>query len=244
MKADVDVSTKGLNSKVLFSASLMCMDILKMQEQFDILNSRIDMYHVDIMDGHFAKNITLSPGFVNACSKVADKPIDCHLMVEHPGDYIQLLADAGASYISCHAETINYEAFRIIEQIEACGCGFGIVLNPATPLSYIKHYLNRVKILTIMTVDVGFSGSNFIPEMMEKINEAVQYREINGLDYIIQVDGACNKENFRAMDMAGAEMYVMGNTGMFAMAEQLSDAIDVMVENFETETGRVLSDRL
>lgn len=219
-------------SNPLFNASLMCMDLLSIKEQFLILNQRMDMYHVDIMDGHFAKNITLSPGFVKTCSKMAKKPIECHLMVEYPGDYIEELAAAGASFISCHAETINHMAFRIIDKIKALNCKFGVALNPATPLSYVQHYLNHVKLLTIMTVDVGFSGSRFIPEMMDKVKEAVCYRKEHNLDYIIQVDGACNQENFRIMNEAGAQCYVMGNTGMFGMDKELSKAIDIMMMNF------------
>lgn len=225
--------------KPLFNASLMCMDLLQMKEQFAILNKRMDMFHVDIMDGHFAKNITLSPGFVKACAKMADKPIDCHLMVEYPGDYIDELASSGASFISCHAETINHEAFRIIDKVHSLGCKFGIALNPATPLSYVRHYLNHVELLTIMTVDVGFSGSRFIPEMMDKVREAVKYRDEHGLKYIIQVDGACNQENFKVMDEAGAECYVMGNTGMFLLAGGLSEAIDIMIKNFNEVTNRL-----
>jgi D-allulose-6-phosphate 3-epimerase len=229
--------------KPLFNASLMCMDLLHMQEQFDVLNRRIDMYHVDIMDGHFAKNLTLSPGFVKTCSRVAVKPIECHLMVEYPGDYIEQLAEAGASFISCHAETINHEAFRLIDRIESLGCGFGVVLNPATPFSYARHYMNHVKILTIMTVDVGFSGSKFVPEVLDKIREAAIYREIHNLDYIIQVDGACNEDNFKVMDGAGAEAYVMGNTGLFAKAPNLNDAFDIMLTNFEQATNLKLSEQ-
>lgn len=216
----------------------MCMDLLHMQEQFNILNHRIDMYHVDIMDGHFAKNITLSPGFVSVCSKVAKKPIECHLMVEYPGDYIEELAKAGADIITCHAETINHDAFRLIDQIKTLGCQFGVALNPATPFIYAKHYMNHVRLLTIMTVDVGYSGSKFVPEVLDKIREAAAYREENNLDYIIQVDGACNADNFKAMNLAGAEAYVMGNTGLFAMAPDLMDAIDVMIGNFERTTDR------
>lgn len=225
----------------IFNASLMCMDLLHMQEQFNILNHSMDMYHIDIMDGHFAKNITLSPGFVKTCSKAAAKPMECHLMVEYPGDYIEELAKAGASIISCHAETINHDAFRLIDRIESLGCKFGVVLNPATPFLYAKHYLNHARLLTIMTVDVGYSGSKFVPEALDKIREAAAYREEHRLDYIIQVDGACNADNFKAMDLAGAESYVLGNTGLFAMAPDLEDAVKIMIRNFEKTTNRKIT---
>lgn len=224
--------------KPMFSASLMCMDLLNVQEQIAIMNKSMDMYHIDIMDGHYAKNITLSPGFVKACAKIAKKPMDCHLMVEYPGDYIEELAEAGADIISCHAETINHNAFYLIDRIESLGCRFGVAINPATPFLYIKHYLNHVKLLTIMTVDVGYSGSKFVPEALDKVREAASYREEHNLDYLIQVDGACNADNFKAMDEAGAEIFVMGNTGLFGMAPDLTDAIDIMINNYEKATGR------
>ena len=124
--------------KAMFNPSLMCMDLLDIKKQTEILNERCDLYHVDIMDGHFVKNITLSPDFVAAFAKIAKKPIDCHLMCEYPDDYIETLAKAGATYICPHAETINSDAFRIINKIRALGCRVGVVLNPATPLSYIQ----------------------------------------------------------------------------------------------------------
>lgn len=224
----------------LFSASLMCMNMLEMKEQFRVLNERVQMYHVDIMDGHFCKNITLSPDFVKVCASAAKRPIDVHLMVEHPGDFLDQLIRSGAHCISPHAETINVDAFRTIDKIKSAGCRMGVVLNPSTPLSYVAHYLNHIDLLTIMTVDVGYSGGKFIPEMLEKIREAVRIREERGLHYLIQVDGACNAENFRAMDEAGAEVYVVGNTGLFAMDPDLERAADILYGNFARETGRAL----
>ena len=183
--------------KPLFNPSLMCMDLLNIKEQIEILNERADMYHVDIMDGHFVKNITLSPDFVKAISKVVKIPMDCHLMVTDPDDYIENLAKAGAGYICPHAETINSDAFRIINKIRANGCKVGVVLNPATPLSYIQHYIHLVDKITIMSVDPGFAGQPFIREMLVKIAEAKRLKEENGYKYIIEVDGSCNAGTFR-----------------------------------------------
>ena len=97
------------------------------------------------------------------------------------------------------------DAFRTIDKVKSAGCQMGVVLNPATPLSAVSYYLNHIDLLTIMTVDVGYSGGKFVPEMLEKIREAVRIREERGLHYVIQVDGACNAANFKAMDEAGAE---------------------------------------
>ncbi len=231
-----------LNAKTppIFSASLMCMNLLEIKQQFEILNKRVHMYHVDIMDGHFCKNITLSPDFIKAVRKIATLPIDAHLMVETPGDFIDYLEQAGVDYISPHAETINTDAFRFIDKVKSKGIKMGVVLNPATPLYFVQHYLNHIDILTIMTVDVGYSGSKFVPEMLGKIEAAKRFRDENGLSYIIQVDGACNADNFRAMDKAGAEAYVMGNTGLFAMHSDLDTAVDIMYRNFSEKVGKQL----
>lgn len=216
-----------------FSPSLMCMDFLKMREQFSILNDWADYYHVDIMDGHFCKNITLSPDMVRVFAKVAKKPLDVHLMTTNPGDWIETVAKAGAAYISPHAETINTDAFRILGMIEALGCKTGVVLNPATPLSYVKHYLNRISMLTLMTVDVGFAGQPFILEVLDKIREAKEWKEKYGYTYKIQIDGSCNKETFRQLAEAGAEVYIVGSSGLFGRDTDLRAACTLLEKDFE-----------
>lgn len=157
--------------KAMFNPSLMCMDLLDIKKQTEILNERCDLYHVDIMDGHFVKNITLSPDFVAAFAKIAKKPIDCHLMCEYPDDYIETLAKAGVTYICPHAETINSDAFRIINKIRALGCRVGVVLNPATPLSYIQNYIHKLDKITIMSVDPGFADSRLSVKCLTKLKK-------------------------------------------------------------------------
>lgn len=223
--------------KPMFNPSLMCMDLLDIKEQTRILNERCDLYHVDIMDGHFVKNITLSPDFVSVFSQIAKKPIDCHLMVTDPDQYIEPLAKAGTTYICPHAETINSDAFRIINKIRANGCKVGIVLNPATPLSYIKHYIHKIDKLTILSVDPGFAGQPFIEEMLDKIAEAKKLKEENNYSYIIEVDGSCNKKTFKRLQEAGVEVFIVGSSGLFNNAPNLEDAWDIMIKEFSEETG-------
>lgn len=222
--------------KEKFSVSLMCMDLLKLREQIEILNKRTDLFHVDIMDGHYVKNITLSPMFVEAISKVATIPIDVHLMTEYPDDYIEELAKAGATYICPHAETINKDAFRIINKIKKAGAKVGIVLNPATPLDYIRHYIHLIDKLTIMTVDPGFAGQSFIPEMLDKIREAKEYKQQYGLNFLLEVDGSVNEKTFKKLHEAGAEVYIVGSSGLFNLDSDLNLAYDKMEEIFARET--------
>lgn len=216
-----------------FAPSLMCMDFLKIQEQMEILNDWADYYHVDIMDGHFCKNITLSPDMVKVFSKIAKKPIDVHLMTTNPENWIDALAKAGAAYISPHAETINTDAFRILNHIESLGCKKGIVLNPATPLNYVKHYLNRIDMLTLMTVDVGFAGQPFIEEVLDKIREAKEWKEKYGYTYKIQIDGSCNISTFKRLSNAGAEVYVVGSSSLFGKKIGLKKSCIQLKKDFD-----------
>ncbi len=223
--------------KPLLTVSLMCMDFLDMRNQIDILNEEFDGYHMDIMDGHFCKNITLSPDIIKAVGKAAEKPMDVHLMTTSPNDWIGLCADAGAKVISPHAETINTDAFRTLNSIRDKGCETGVTLNPATPLSYCKEYLGRIDVLTIMTVDVGFAGQPFITEMLDKIREARKLREENGWHYRIMIDGSCNKKTFKELYKAGAEQFILGSSGLFSLDEDLRTACVKAKKIFEEETG-------
>lgn len=216
-----------------FAPSLMCMDFLKIAEQISILNERVDMYHADIMDGHFCKNITLSPDIIKTFAGIAKKPIDCHLMTTDPMDWIDSLAAVGATYISPHAETINADAFRVLDYIKSKGCKTGVVLNPATPLAYIEHYINRIDLLTIMTVDVGFAGQPFIKEMLAKISAAKRLKEQHGYTYKIQIDGSCNKNTYKQLVEAGAEVLVIGTSGLFGLDNDLKRACDKLQQEFE-----------
>lgn len=218
---------------LMFSPSLMCMDLLNIKDQVKVLNERADFYHVDIMDGHFVKNITLSPDFVKAMSSICTIPMDCHLMVTNPDDYIDSLAEAGAGFISPHAETINSDAFRIINKIKEKGCKVGVVLNPATPLSYIKHYIHLLDKITIMTVDPGFAGQPFISEMLDKIAEAKQLKEEKGYKYLIEIDGSCNEKTYKKLYDAGAEVLIVGSSGLFKLDKDLAIAWDKMISNVE-----------
>ena len=223
--------------KPIFAASIMCMDFLNVERDMRVINEHCDMYHADMMDGHFCKNITLSPDFVASIRKATDLPIDVHMMVEHPNDFIDMVAAAGADYISVHAETINADAFRTITRIKNLGKKVGIVLNPATPLEYIRYYIDKIDMLTIMTVDVGFGGQPFIREVVEKIAEAKRLRDENGYNFIIQIDGSCNPNTYAELSAAGGEAFVMGTTGLFRKGMDLAESAKLMRKEFAEITG-------
>ncbi|MGC3955361.1 MAG: D-allulose 6-phosphate 3-epimerase [Propionicimonas sp.] len=226
-----------MTRKPTFSPSLMCMDLLNAKGDVEVLDQRADAYHIDLMDGHFAPNITLSPDLVKALSGQVKLPMDIHMMVTTPTQWIEVMAENGATWISPHAETINVNAFRIFNQVEALGMKAGVVLNPSTPLVWAQHYLERVDLLTFMTVDVGFAGQPFIEQVLPKVAEAAEFRERHGLDFTIQIDGSCNKKTFKRLWEAGADRFIVGTSGLWGKDPDLNRAYDVMLAEFSEETG-------
>jgi len=222
--------------KPMFSPSLMCANFLDLKNQIEILNERADMYHVDIMDGHYVKNFSLSPSIIEQLKPISKLPIDVHLMIDNPTDFLEIIAKAGATYISPHAETINRDAFRTIKTIKSLGCKVGVVLNPSTPIEYIKHYIGLLDKITILTVDAGFAGQTFIPGMLQKISEIKELRDKNGYSYLIEVDGSCNEQTFGDLSLAGTDIFIVGSSGLFNLDPDLRVAWDKMMNTFNAST--------
>lgn len=220
-----------------FAPSLMCMDLLNAADELAVLDERANAYHVDLMDGHYCPNITLSPDFVKAVSDISPVPLDVHMMVTKPTDWIETLVASGATWISPHAETINVNAFRVMNVIEELGAKPGLVINPSTPLVFVENYLERVDLVTFMTVDVGFAGQPFIEQVLPKIEQAVAFREREGLSFTIQIDGSCNRRTFRRLWDAGADRFIVGSSGLWSRDENLGKAWARMLTDFEEETG-------
>lgn len=223
--------------KPIFAPSLMCIDFLEVRKQVEILNQNCHVLHADIMDGHFARNITLSSDFIKAIHSIAKLPIEAHLMVTDPNDFIGAFAEAGAAIISLQAETIQTDAYRTLRRVKDLGCKFGVVLCPATPLSMVEWFLDEVEVLTIMTVDVGYAGQKFIPQMAQKVEQAHRLQKEKRYRYIIQCDGAIGIDTYRALYDSGARAFVMGTSGLFKPGLELSQACQVMKKEFTEATG-------
>jgi ribulose-phosphate 3-epimerase len=166
--------------------------------------------HVDVMDGHFVPNITLGPPVVKSLRKATRLPLDCHLMIENPNDYIAAFADAGADWISVHVEACPH-LHRTLELIASHGVKPGVVLNPATPVETLRLILPMVHHVLVMSVNPGFGGQKFIPFSLEKIRELVRLRTELGLTYRIEVDGGVAHDTVAQIVQAGAELLVAGN---------------------------------
>ena len=220
-----------------FTVSLMCMDYLHLAEQLKILDDLADGYHADIMDGHFCSNLALSPDLVAQIARATRLPVDVHLMTTEPERWLEGLAEAGVRIICPQAETINHHAYRVLGRIRELGCEPGVVLNPATPLEYVRPYIGRIKYLVLLCVDPGYAGQQFIPEVQAKVEAAARLRRELGLNYIIEVDGACGPATFAQLNGAGAQRYVLGTSGLFRNSADLKEAYLLMRRNFSRVTG-------
>ncbi len=166
--------------------------------------------HVDVMDGHFVPNITLGPPVVQSLRKHTSLPLDCHLMIENPGDFIPAFAEAGADWISVHYEACRH-LHRTIQLIESHGMKPGVVLNPATPVDFLIPVLPMLHHVLIMSVNPGFGGQRFIPYALTKIRQLREMRASMGLTYKIEVDGGVAHDTIAQVVEAGAELLVAGS---------------------------------
>ena len=179
-------------------------------------NAGADIIHVDVMDGHFVPNITIGPLVVEAVSKITSLPIDVHLMIENPSDYVELFSkaldkenrDISLDYVSFHIEA-SYHPHRLLNRIKELNVKSGIALNPSTPVSTITHLLDSMDLLIIMTVNPGFGGQSFIETMLTKIKEAKKL--VKGHDIEILVDGGVTEKNIKKIRDAGADILVAGS---------------------------------
>jgi ribulose-phosphate 3-epimerase len=166
--------------------------------------------HVDVMDGHFVPNLTLGPPVVKSLRKVTDLPLDCHLMIENPDEFIPAFADAGANWMSVHQEACRH-LNRTLHLIKDHGCLAGVVINPATPVEAIAEVLDIVDYVLVMSVNPGFGAQKFIPSTVHKMRQLVEIRSDRGLPFRIEVDGGVALNTVAEVVRAGAEILVAGN---------------------------------
>ncbi|MGM0750383.1 MAG: ribulose-phosphate 3-epimerase [Bacillota bacterium] len=176
----------------------------------DVEKGGADYIHVDVMDGHFVPNITLGPMIVEAIRPLTTLPLDVHLMIENPSQYITAFADAGADYITVHVEA-DPHLHRTIQMIKSKGVKAGVVLNPATPAEMIKPVLQDVDMVLLMTVNPGFGGQSFIPSVVPKIKQIREWANEINPTLEIEVDGGINPETAAICAEAGADVFVAGS---------------------------------
>ncbi len=209
--------------------SILSADFSKLGEEIEAVEAAgADYIHIDVMDGHFVPNITVGPMIVKAVRKVTDLPLDVHLMIENPERYIDDFVAAGSDLIAVQVETATH-LHRLLGVIRDAGIKAGTALNPATPLNSIQHVLHNLDMVVLMTVNPGFGGQSFIPEVLPKIEELKRMIDQKGMEVDIEVDGGINAENIGQVARAGANVFVAGNA-IFG-SQDYAETIALMREN-------------
>ena len=191
--------------------------------------------HVDVMDGHFVPNITIGPPVVKSLREATKLPLDCHLMIENPDEFIPAFADAGANWVSVHYETCRH-LHRTLELIAQHEMEPAVVINPATRVELIRDVLPMVHHVLVMSVNPGFGGQNFIPFSLDKIRRLAQLRQELGLAFRIEVDGGVAHDTISLVVKAGAELLVAGNA-VFGAGQAERDARSLLAAAFEAASN-------
>ena len=196
---------------IKIAPSILSADFSKLAEDIKVVEKAgCDLLHIDVMDGHFVPNITLGPPIIKSLKGNTTMPFDVHLMIENPDKYISDFIDAGADIITVHSEACIH-LHRTIQNIKALGVKAAVSLNPATSLTDIEYVLEDLDMVLIMTVNPGFGGQSFIPNMLTKIKELKKMIDEKNLNVDIQVDGGIGPDNIHLVTEAGANIIVAGS---------------------------------
>jgi ribulose-phosphate 3-epimerase len=221
---------------VEIAPSILSADFRRLGEQIAAVEQAgASIIHVDVMDGHFAPNLTVGPFIVEWVRKTTKLPIDAHLMIENPDNFIGAFARAGANMISVHPEA-TYHLDRTLNHIRQTGCQAGVVLNPATPLAMIEEVIAEVDYVLLMSVNPGFGGQKFIPSSLDKLRRLRDLIRLKFSPARIEIDGGVGISNAAEVVAAGAEILVAGSA-VFG-AENPAEALKELLRAAESG-GRV-----
>jgi ribulose-phosphate 3-epimerase len=191
--------------------SILSADFTRLGEEIRLVQEAgADMIHVDVMDGHFVPNITIGPLIVEAARRATDLPLDVHLMITDPDDYVDEFRTAGADSITVHCEAVPH-VHRSVQRVRLTGARAAVSLNPATPLEMLEYVLDDVDMVLLMSVNPGFGGQAFIPSALKKIERLRRMIDQRGLDVEIEVDGGVGPGNIGGIHAAGADVFVAGS---------------------------------
>jgi len=199
-------------SQYLIAPSILSANFANLGAEVDsVLEAGADIVHFDVMDNHYVPNLTIGPMVCEALRKHGvTAPIDAHLMVKPVDDMIRSFIDAGATYITFHPEASEH-IDRSLQLINDGGCKAGLVFNPATPLHYLDHVMDRLDMILLMSVNPGFGGQKFIPSTLKKLAQTRQIIDASGRDIRLEVDGGVTVQNIAEIAAAGADTFVAGS---------------------------------
>jgi ribulose-phosphate 3-epimerase len=213
---------------IKINPSVMCADLSRLGDQIEELDAAgADMFHWDIMDGVYVHNLALSPAVMAACRRYTRLPFDVHLGLTDPASYIPDAAEAGADIISLQFENTPH-IFRAVRQIHALGKKAGVVINPITPADLLEPLLSELDMVTVMTVDFGFAGQSIIWPILEKARTLRRWINERGLALDLQVDGQVNGPTIARVVASGANVLVVGTSGLFTLAATLAEGVKIL----------------
>lgn len=199
--------------------SILAADFARLGAEVETVRPGCDLLHVDVMDGHFVPNLSLGPAVVESLQRVTDLHLDVHLMIDNPGEFIDPFARAGADGLTVHVELGDPRP--LFDRIRAHGIRVGLVFNPATPLEAVEPYLEEIDVLLFMSVNPGFGGQAFIPEVLDKLAAARALVDERGLAVELEIDGGITIETGPLAAAAGADILVAGSA-IFRAPDQLA----------------------
>ncbi|BBA34412.1 ribulose-phosphate 3-epimerase [Methylocaldum marinum] len=219
--------------------SILSADFARLGEEVvNVLNAGADIVHFDVMDNHYVPNLTIGPLVCEALRKHGvTAPIDVHLMVRPVDRIIPDFAKAGASYITFHPEASEH-VDRTLQLIKDSGCKTGLVFNPATPLNYLDHVMDKLDMILLMSVNPGFGGQSFIPYVLDKLRETKRRIEASGRNIRLEIDGGVKVDNIREIAAAGADTFVAGSAIFGAGKESDPNRYDTVVRALREEMAK------
>lgn len=222
--------------KPLIAPSILSADFARLGEEVEsVLSAGADVVHFDVMDNHYVPNLTIGPMVCQALRDYGIKaPIDVHLMVKPVDRIIPDFAKAGASIITFHPEASEH-VDRTLQLIHEHGCQAGLVLNPATPLHYLDHVMDKVDVILLMSVNPGFGGQSFIPSTLDKLRAVRKRIDDSGREIRLEVDGGVKVSNIGEIAEAGADMFVAGSA--IFNADDYASVIQTMRDEIAAVTG-------
>jgi ribulose-phosphate 3-epimerase len=231
-----------MTTENFIAPSILSADFAKLGEEVDnVLAAGADVVHFDVMDNHYVPNLTIGPMICEALRKHGvTAPIDVHLMVKPVDRIIPDFAKAGASYITFHPEASDH-IDRTLQLIQGEGCKSGLVFNPATPLDYLKHVMDKVDMVLLMSVNPGFGGQSFIPATLDKLREARKMIDESGRDIRLEIDGGVKVDNIREIKEAGADTFVAGSAIFGAKNSSDANLYNTVVGAMRDELAKAAS---